>query len=131
MPDPPGAPCIPGLAPRAANREDEMIKNFDAQKLGKDGVDATLKSFNAASKGAQAIAIEVADYTRKSFEHNTAALEKLLGARTLEGAVEVQTEYARTAYEGFIAQATRIGELYADVAKEAYKPFEGYFTKAA
>jgi phasin family protein len=114
------------------NREDQMIKNFeDAQKLGKDGVDATLKSFNATSKGAQAIAIELADYTRKSFEQNTAALEKLLGARTLESAIEVQTEYAKNAYEGFVAQATRIGELYADVAKEAYKPFEGYFTKAA
>jgi hypothetical protein len=109
-----------------------MIKNFDdLQALGKDGVDATMKSFNAASKGAQALAIELADYTRKSFEQNTAALEKLLGARTLERAVEVQTEYARAAYEGFVAQATRIGELYADVAKETYKPFEGYFTKAA
>jgi hypothetical protein len=109
-----------------------MIKNFDdLQALGKDGVDATMKSFNAASKCAQALAIELADYTRKSFEQNTAALEKLLGARTLERAVEVQTEYARAAYEGFVAQATRIGELYADVAKETYKPFEGYFMKAA
>ena len=109
-----------------------MIKNFDdVQKLGKDGVDATMKSFNAASKGAQAIAIEFADYSRKTFEQNTAAVEKLLGARTLEGAIEVQTEYAKTAYEGFVAQATKIGALYADIAKETYKPFEGYFTKAA
>jgi hypothetical protein len=107
-----------------------MIKNFDdVQKLGKDGVDATLKSFNAASKGAQAIAIEFADYSRKSFEQNTAAVEKLLGVRTLETAIELQTEYAKTAYEGFVAQATKIGALYADIAKETYKPFEGYFTK--
>jgi hypothetical protein len=109
-----------------------MIRNFDeVQKLGKDGVDASLKSFNAASKGVQAIAIEVADYARKSFEHNTTAFEKLLGARTLESAIEVQTQYARTAYEGFVAQATKLGELYADIAKETYKPFEGYFTRAA
>jgi hypothetical protein len=109
-----------------------MIKNFDdVQKLGKDGVDASLKSFHAASKGAQAIAIEVAEYTRRSFEQNTSALEQLLGARTLESAIEVQTEYAKSAYEGFVAQATRFGELYADIAKETYKPFEGYFTKAA
>jgi hypothetical protein len=109
-----------------------MIKNFDeVQTLGKDGVDASLKSFNAASKGAQAIVVEVADYARKSFEHNTAAFEKLLGARTLETAFEVQAEYAKSAYEGFVAQATRLGALYADTAKETYKPFEGYFTKAA
>jgi hypothetical protein len=109
-----------------------MIRNFDeVQKLGKDGVEASLKSFNAASKGVQAIAIEVADYARKSFEHNTAAFEELLGVRTLESAIEVQTQYARTAYEGFVAEATKLGELYADIAKETYKPLEAYFTKAA
>jgi hypothetical protein len=127
-----GGAALPARRRGPHTREDEMIKNFDdVHKLGKDGVDASLKSFNAASKGAQAIAIEVADYSRKSFEQNTAALEKLLGARTLESAIEVQTEYAKTAYEGFVAQATRIGELYADIAKETYKPFEGYFTKTA
>jgi hypothetical protein len=107
-----------------------MVKNFDeVQKLGKDGVDATLKSFNAASKGAQAIAVEVTDYARKSFEQSTAAFEKLRGARTLESAIAVQNEYAKSAYEGFVAQATKLGSLYADVAKETYKPIEGYFAK--
>jgi hypothetical protein len=107
-----------------------MVKNFDeVQKLSKDGADAALKSFNAASKGAQAIAVELADYSRKSFEQGTAALEKLLGTRSLEGAIEAQTAYAKTAYEGFVAEATRLGELYADLAKETYKPFEGYFGK--
>lgn len=107
-----------------------MVKNFDeVQRLGKEGVDASVKSFNAASKGAQAIAVEVTDYARKSFEQGTAAFEKLLGARTLESAIEVQNEYAKIAYEGFVAQATRLGSLYADVAKETYKPIEGYFAK--
>ena len=107
-----------------------VTKNFDdAQKLGKDGVDATLQSFTVASKGAQAIAIEVADYARKSFEQNMAVFEKLIGARSLDRAVEVQSEYAKIAYEGFVAQAAKIGELYADVAKQAYKPLEGYAGK--
>ena len=39
--------------------------------------------------------------------------------------MEVQTEYAKSAYEGLVAQATKMGELYTDLAKEAYKPFEG------
>ncbi len=108
-----------------------MTKSFeDFQKLGKDGVEATLKSFNAASKGAQVIAVEVTDYARKSFEQSAAALEKLLGTRTLESAIEVQSEYAKTAYEGFVAQATKLGGLYADIAKESYKPLEAYLAKA-
>jgi phasin family protein len=107
-----------------------MLKNVDEmQKLGKDNVEATMKSFGAASNGFQAIAAEVTNYSKKSFEDGTAAVERLLGAKTLEKAIEVQSEYVKTAYEGFVTEATKIGELYADIAKEAYKPFEGYLAK--
>src|SRR5215217_5611245 len=107
-----------------------MIKNLDeVQKLGKDNVEATLKSFGAASKAFQAIAAEVTNYAKKSFEDGTAAMERLLGAKTLEKAIEVQSEYVKTSYEGFVTEATKLGELYADLAKESYKPFEGYLAK--
>ena len=107
-----------------------MLKNMDEmQKFGKDNVEATMKSFGAASRGYQAIVAEVTNYSKKSFEDGTAAVERLFGAKTLEKAVEIQSEYVKTAYEGFVTEATKIGELYADLAKEAYKPFEGYLAK--
>lgn len=107
-----------------------MLSNFDdVQKLGKDNVEATMRSFGAASKGFQAIAAEVTNYSKKSFEDGTAAVERLMGAKTLEKAIEVQSDYVKSAYEGFVAQATKLGELYADIAKETYKPFEGYIGK--
>ena len=107
-----------------------MLANFDdVQKLGKDNVEATMRSFGVASKGLQAIAAEVTNYSKKSFEDGTAAVERLMGAKSLEKAIEVQTDYVKSAYEGFVAQATKIGELYADIAKESYKPFEGYLAK--
>jgi hypothetical protein len=107
-----------------------MIKNFDeVQKLGKDSVDLTLKSMGAVSKGWQAIAVEFADYSKKSFEEGTAVVEKLLGAKTLEKAIEVQTDYFKSSYEGFVTEATKLGDLYTDLAKETYKPFENVFGK--
>jgi hypothetical protein len=109
---------------------DEMIKNFDdMQKMSKDSLDATMRSFGAFSKASQAIATEFADYSKKSFEDGTKVMEKLLGAKSLDKAIEIQTDYAKTAYEGFVAQATKFGELYADLAKQAYKPFESYVPK--
>jgi hypothetical protein len=102
-----------------------MLKNFDEmQKYGKEHIDSTMKAWGQVSKGVQAIAAETADYSKRSFEEGSAALEKLLGAKSLEKAIEIQTAYAKTAYEGFVAQATKMGELYADLAKESYKPFE-------
>lgn len=109
-----------------------MIKNFEEmQKMSKDSMDATMKSVGMFSKATQAIAAEVVDYSKKSFEDGSKVMEKLLGAKSLDKAIEIQTDYAKTAYEGFVAQATKIGELYADLAKETYKPFESYVSKAA
>lgn len=102
-----------------------MVKNLeDLQAVAKDNVDATMKSFGALSKSGQAIAVEIADYSKKSFEQGTATIEKLFGIKSFDKALEVQTDYAKSAYEGFVAEATKLGELYADFAKEAYKPFE-------
>jgi phasin family protein len=95
------------------------------QKFGKDGMDMAMATFGAWTKNAQAIASEFADYSKRSFEDSTAALEKLMGAKSLETAVAVQTEYLKSSYEDFVAQSAKISELCADIAKEAYKPFEG------
>jgi len=115
----------------AAGRFD-MVKNIDElQQFGKDNMDATLKSFGSLSKGMQAIVVELADYSKKAFEQGTAATEKLIGAKSLEKAFEVQSDYVKTAYEGFVAEATKLGELYTDLAKEAYKPFEGQWGRTA
>ena len=107
-----------------------MVKNFeDLQQVSKENVDLTMKSMGAASKSAQAIATEIADYSKKSFEESSAALEKLFGVKSVEKAIELQTAYAKTAYEGFVAEATKIGEMYAAMAKESYKPFETMMAK--
>ena len=109
-----------------------MVKNIDEmQQFGKDNMDAAMKSFGALSKSMQAIAVEMADYSKKLFEQGTAATEQLIGAKSLEKAIEVQTDYAKSSYEGFVAEATKLGELYADLAREAYKPFESQFGKVA
>ena len=70
------------------------------------------------------------NYSKKSFEDSTAALEKLFGVKSIEKAIELQTEYAKSAYEGFVAEATKIGEMYTAMAKESYKPFETMLAKA-
>jgi phasin family protein len=100
------------------------------QKMSKDSMDMAMASFGTWTKNAQAIATEVADYSKKSFEGSAAAWEKLMGAKSLEKAMEVQSEYLKSSYEGFVAQSTKLGELYAGLAKEAYKPFEGVMANA-
>lgn len=107
-----------------------MINGFEEfQKISKDNVDVALKSFGAVSKGMQTIASEVADISKKNFETSSAAMEKVFAAKSFDKAFEVQSEYVRSAYEEYVGQMTKLGELYAGVAKEAYKPFESAASK--
>jgi hypothetical protein len=108
-----------------------MIQFEQIQKFGQDNVDAAVKTFGAVTKSAQAIAVESADYAKKSFEQGTATLEKLVAVRTLDKAIEIHSDYVKSAYEGFVAQSTKIGELYANLAKEAFKPFEDVVARPA
>jgi phasin family protein len=109
-----------------------MNQQFDQfQKFGHENLDAVVKAAGAVSKGVQTIAVEAADYARKSFEQSAATVEKLVGARTLDKAVEIQTNYLKDAYEGFVAQSTKIGELYTSLAKDAFKPYQGIVAKPA
>jgi len=107
-----------------------MFKIEDFSKFGLN-TDAFTKSFAAQQKSAQAIATETQDFAKKAYEAGSAAVEKLSGVKTLDKAIEIQTDYAKASYEGFVAYATKIGELYTDAAKEVVKPFEAALNKAA
>ena len=60
------------------------------------------------------------DYTKRSLEEGSATLEKLMGSKSVEQAVEIQTSYAKRAYDDYMQQVTKIGGIYANMAKKAY-----------
>ncbi len=98
----------------------------DLTRYNKENMDMAMRSLEVISKNMQALAVGAADYSKRSIEQGTVALEKMLGADSMETAMEVQSDYIKTAYESFIAESNRVSELYADVAKEVYRPFETY-----
>jgi phasin family protein len=107
-----------------------MFKGFEEfQKVSKDGFDASVRSFGEMNKGFQAIAAEVTDYSKKAFEDSTRVFEQLIGAKSVEQAVEIQSQYAKKAYDTYIAEMSKLGEMYVGMAKDAYKPVEAAIAK--
>lgn len=102
----------------------EMKPFEDFQKLGQTNVDAAMKAFGEWNKGWQAIAAEMTDYTKRSFEDSSTTFEKLVSSRSIEQVMEIQTTYAKRAYDEYVHQLTKIGGMYAELAKEAYRPVE-------
>lgn len=106
--------------------QNDSNKNFSQQQNGEKRLDTATPSANSFPGGFQAIASAYGNYTKKSFEDTKTFVEKLSGVRSLDKAIEVQTEFAKTAYETFVTEAQKIGALYADLARQSYKPFDGF-----
>ncbi len=103
-----------------------MFKTFeDVQKFSKDQMEASTKAAHAVGEGVKALASEVTAFSKKSFEDMTASGEALRAAKTMEAALKIQQDYAKSAYEAFVAQASKFSEHYTSIAKEAFKPVEG------
>jgi Phasin protein len=94
------------------------------QRASKDGLDASVRSFGEMNKGFQAIAATVIDYSKKSFEDGTHAMQQLVGAKSFEQVWEIQSQYAKKAFDAYVAQASKIGEMYVDLARSSYQPVE-------
>jgi hypothetical protein len=103
-------------------------QNFAPQN-GDAQLDAAEASTNAFPGGFQAIATAYGDYTKKSFEDTKLFVEKLSGVKSFDKAIEIQTEFAKSAFESFVAESQKIGALYGDLAKQSYKPFGGFVAK--
>ena len=106
-----------------------MIKVEDIQQYGKEHMESVVASATTVQNGLQAIASAYGDYTKKSFEDTKSFVEKLSGVKSLDKVLEVQTEFAKSAYETFVAESQKIAGLYSDLAKQTYKPLEGLVAK--
>jgi hypothetical protein len=99
------------------------------QRVNKESFDAAVHAYGEANKGFQAIAAELADYFKKAFEDATRAFEQLVGVKSVEQAIEIQSRYSKKAYDEYIAEVSKLGEMYASLARSAYKPFETAWAK--
>ena len=117
-----------GSAPSGKSKS-KMFKVEDIQNYGKEQFEQVVNAATTVQNGFQAIATAYGDYGKKSFEDTKAFVEKLSGVKSLDKVMEAQTEFARSAYETFVADSQKIAGLYGDLAKQAVKPMEGLVAK--
>jgi len=106
-----------------------VVKVEDIQQYGKEHFETVVASATTLQNGFQAIASAYGDYTKKSFEDTKSLVETLSSVKSLDKALEVQTEYAKSAYETLVAESQKIAGLYTDLAKQTFKPYQGLIAK--
>ena len=88
------------------------------------GFEAASRSFAEANRGFQAMAAEINDFSRRRFEDVLQSWQQFLSARSFGDVVEVQTRYAQRAYEAYMSEMSKLGEMYLSTARNSAKPVE-------
>ena len=103
--------------PKMSNaNQSHSDQNLAHQQNGKKQIGTGIASSDTFPGGFQAIATAYGNYTKKSFEDTKSFVEKLSGAKSFDKVIEIQTEFAKTAYETFVTESQKITALYGDLA---------------
>jgi phasin family protein len=102
-----------------------LFKNYaEISQFGMENVDAFVKSGTIFAKGFEEVSKSWMALTRRSFESGVETAKAVLGARNLRDVVDLQSEFARTSFDNFMSEGTRIGELSVKVTNEALEPIQ-------
>jgi hypothetical protein len=102
-----------------ANRMGQQV-----QDRLQSGFEAASRSFTEANKGFRAVATEMTEYSKAAFDDVIRTWEQLIGARSLEQAMQIQSDYAKRAYENHMAELSKLGQMYMGMVGDASKSVE-------
>ena len=104
------------------------LNELNAQS--KRNLEALVASVTAATKGAEALGAQAMAYTKKAMEGNVEAAKAMSGARSVQEVVELQTAFAKSAMEAYIAEVNRASEIVASTVKDSMRPLNERATSA-
>ena len=105
---------------------EKAIKNYDAVLgYGKDTAEAVMKSATVAGKGVETLNTELYAYSKQSLEDSITATKAIMGSKSLHEAFEYQSDLAKSAFESYIGEMTKFGELFTATTKDSFAPLQG------
>ena len=105
---------------------EKAVKNYDTVLgYGKDTTEAYMKSATVAGKGIETINSEIYSYSKDAIEESVAAGKAILGSKSVHEAFALQTEYAKSAFEAYVSQLTKVSALFTAASKDSFAPLQG------
>jgi hypothetical protein len=95
---------------------------FAAASNNDEGKELPMTDMTVVQDKMKAIAAAHADYAKSSFEANKAYLAQIATIKAPDQAVQLTTDHMKSTYETFVAESTKIGDMYKDFFKSAYEP---------
>ena len=105
---------------------EKAVKGYDQfLGFGKETVEAYSKAANVAAKGAETLNNEIFAWSKQSMENTMAQTKALMATKSVHEAFELQSDFAKTQFDGYVSQMTKLSEIFAATAKDSFAPFQG------
>jgi phasin family protein len=88
----------------------------------KKNLEAVVASVTAATKGVEALGAQAMAYSKTAFETQVNAARSLAGAKSVQEVMELQTAFAKTALETYMAEVGKMTETVSASMKDSVKP---------
>ena len=107
------------------NSFEKATKGYDQLfSYGKQMMEAYLKSANAAGKGVESFHNEIFSFSKQAIEDNMAAAKALMASKSAHEVFELQTDFAKQAFDTYVGEATKLGEIVTATTKDAIEPLQ-------
>lgn len=114
------------------NGFETMTKGMEKfSSFGKGNVEAYMQATAVFAKAFERINGEIFNFSKQQVEDGVAAFKAVTSAKTVHEAFEVQGDFAKSALDAYVAQATKMNDLWMDAAKQAVEPFSTRFTEVS
>jgi phasin family protein len=110
--------------------EKSLTALSDMNTHSKSNLEAVVASVTAATKGAETLGAHALAFSKKSMEDQVAAAKALTSARSVQEVVELQTSWAKTTMEAYMAEMNKASEIVAASVKETMTPINARVTAA-
>ena len=90
--------------------------------FNKETVEAVLTSSNVVAKGVEELGQEIAAYAQQAAEKNLQTAQKLFATKNMQDILDLQAEWAKTAFDGFVAESAKLQDLSLQVGTKASEP---------
>jgi hypothetical protein len=64
------------------------------------------------------------EYSKAAFDDTSRTWEQLIGGRSMDQAMQIQSDYAKRLYENHMAELKKLGEMTVGMVRDASKPVE-------
>ncbi len=127
-----GKAALEQAATRARDAMDRSVKSIEEiNEFSRGNVEALVQAGKAAAQGFEKLAQGAVEFSKKNLEEGTAAVRTLAAAKTPNEFFAASNDYAKSYFDGLVAEMSRVTETSLKVMGEVFEPLSNRAALAA